>query len=81
MRNKCHICNASNSVAVRYYEKSIVSMCPKCVQEGSAFANMSLFRWMYEQMKDGVYDDKIVSMEDVIWTRSFILWITDNKRK
>jgi hypothetical protein len=86
MRNNCHICRATNSVAVRYREKSIISMCPKCIGECSAYATINCFGNLYDHMKKCIDEGKtfkrgIKKMEDDIWLESFSNWIEMNRRR
>jgi hypothetical protein len=84
MKNRCHICRTNKSVAVRFREKSIISMCPKCITECSNYATLNTMLFMFNFIKgretkcekEKEFDDECYAeITTFIWLRCFNEWI------
>lgn len=89
---KCDICRSGKGVAVRYGEKSIVTMCPKCISEASQYATnqemifmitfMSKLHLQKLKCQEGkkFTDDCYDRITTFIWLRSFNEWLRKKRR-
>jgi hypothetical protein len=73
-------------VAVRYREKSVISMCPKCIIACGSYATVNCFGHVYEFIRkcldeEKAYEVEIEEMERIIWMDSFSNWIEMNRRR
>jgi len=91
--SKCDVCRSGKGVAVRFGEKSVLTLCKKCIGEASYYASIQEMDFMVMYMPKlrlaflkctdeckftNTCYEKITTF---IWLRSFNDWLIENKRR